>query len=51
MIAEEAKNISEVRFVWITDGAGWRSAQKNLHETFDILETKWGAHREITRSL
>ena len=39
MIATEAKNIPKFHFVWITDGFGWRAAQKNLKETFDVLET------------
>lgn len=39
MIAEEAKSIPEVQFVWITDGAGWRSATRNLEETFRVMDT------------
>ncbi len=27
-----------VTFIWITDGAGWRSAQNNLRETYMTLE-------------
>lgn len=38
MIAEEAKNIPNFHFVWITDGEGWNSAKRNLQETFDVLE-------------
>ncbi|OFQ98068.1 type II restriction endonuclease [Alloscardovia sp. HMSC034E08] len=38
MIAEEAKSIPDTEFVWITDGGGWKSARRNLHETFDVLE-------------
>jgi len=37
-IAIGSKNIKNFKFVWITDGAGWRSAKKNLKETFDILD-------------
>lgn len=37
MIAEESKNISGFKFVWITDGKGWKSARRNLKETFLIL--------------
>ncbi|MDR1448551.1 MAG: type II restriction endonuclease [Candidatus Ancillula sp.] len=37
-IAVASKNISNFEFVWITDGAGWNSAKKNLKETFDILD-------------
>ncbi|MBQ3727672.1 MAG: type II restriction endonuclease [Selenomonadaceae bacterium] len=39
MIAEESKNISGFKFVWITDGNGWKSARKNLKETFLVLDT------------
>ena len=38
MIAEESKAIKNFEFVWITDGEGWRSARRNLKETFLILE-------------
>ncbi|MBR4152383.1 MAG: type II restriction endonuclease [Selenomonadaceae bacterium] len=38
MIAEESKNISGFEFVWITDGDGWKSARKNLKETFLVLD-------------
>lgn len=41
MIAEEAKKIPNFSFIWITDGAGWRSAKRNLQETFDVLETMY----------
>lgn len=37
MIAEEAKLCSGIEFIWVTDGAGWKSARKNLHDTFDVL--------------
>lgn len=38
MIAEESKNIPGFQFVWITDGAGWTSARRNLKETFDTMD-------------
>ena len=38
-IALESKNISGFKFVWITDGQGWKSARKNLNETFLVLDT------------
>ncbi len=38
-IANEVKTISDVTFVWLTDGKGWQSARKNLQETFDVLDT------------
>ena len=28
-----------MKFVWITDGFGWKKARNNLKETFDVLET------------
>ena len=37
MLAEESKNIGGFKFVWITDGKGWKSARRNLKETFLIL--------------
>lgn len=37
-IATEMKNIKGAKFVWFTDGAGWKSAARNLEETFDILD-------------
>ena len=40
MIAEEAENIPNFKFVWITDG-GWKSAKRNLEETFNVLPTKY----------
>lgn len=39
MLAIEAANIPNFKFVWFTDGAGWRSARQNLRETFDVLPT------------
>lgn len=39
MIAEEARGIAGFEFVWITDGDGWKSARRNLKETFLVLPT------------
>ena len=39
MIAEESKAIQGFKFVWITDGGGWKSARRNLEETFNVLPT------------
>jgi type II restriction enzyme len=36
-IALASKNIKNFKFVWITDGAGWKTAKNNLKETFDVL--------------
>ena len=37
LIAEQSKLITGFKFVWITDGGGWNSAKRNLHETFNEL--------------
>lgn len=39
MLAEESKKVDGVTFIWFTDGIGWKSARKNLEETFNELET------------
>lgn len=38
MLAQESADIPGFEFVWITDGIGWKSARKNLQETFDVTE-------------
>ena len=38
-IAIESKGIAGFKFVWITDGGGWKSARGNLKETFLVLDT------------
>lgn len=37
MIAEEARQVKGVEFVWVTDGGGWKSARRNLEETFNTM--------------
>ncbi len=39
LLAQEAKGIKGFKFIWITDGPGWKSAQNNLKEVFDMLDT------------
>ena len=39
MLAIEARDIAGFKFVWFTDGGGWRSARQNLRETFEVLPT------------
>ena len=39
MLAEESKKVDGVTFIWFTDGLGWKSARKNLEETFNELDT------------
>lgn len=36
-IAIESSSIQNFKFVWFTDGIGWKDAKNNLRETFDIL--------------
>ena len=38
-LATEAATIPNFKFVWLTDGAGWRSAKGNLQKTFNVLDT------------
>lgn len=38
MLTKELKDMDNVTFVWITDGYGWKSARRNLNETFNELE-------------
>lgn len=37
-LALEFRKVSGAKFVWFTDGEGWRSARHNLEETFDELD-------------
>lgn len=37
-IVTETKNIENFTFIWITDGAGWKSAKNNLRETFATMQ-------------
>lgn len=37
-IATEVKDIKNIKFIWFTDGFGWKSAKNNLKEIFDILD-------------
>ena len=38
MISQEADTIDGVKFVWFTDGTAWRSARRNLDETFNVMD-------------
>ncbi len=38
MISQEADTIDGVKFVWFTDGTAWRSARRNLEETFNVMD-------------
>lgn len=37
-LALETKDLTSFKFVWITDGQGWKEAKNNLKETFDVLD-------------
>jgi type II restriction enzyme len=37
-LAEELKKINKVKFVWITDGIGWKGAKNNLKEAYDYID-------------
>ena len=37
-LALEAKDLGYFKFVWITDGQGWKGARNNLLETCEVLE-------------
>ena len=36
-LALEAKDLGYFKFVWITDGQGWKGAKNNLLETYEVL--------------
>lgn len=38
LIAQETKKIQGVEFIWLTDGNGWKSARRNLEETFNEMD-------------
>ena len=38
MLSEESKKVNGVTFIWFTDGTAWRSARRNLEETFNVME-------------
>lgn len=37
-LAKDINKIENVEFVWITDGAGWKTAKNNLRETYGVME-------------
>ncbi|MDD5022476.1 MAG: type II restriction endonuclease [Endomicrobiaceae bacterium] len=38
MLALESQKIKGFAFVWFTDGSAWKTARRNLEETFDAME-------------
>jgi type II restriction enzyme len=39
MIARKTNHLKNFKFIWITDGKGWKDAKNNLKQTFGVLET------------
>ena len=53
-IAKRAEEIKGIKFMWITDGWGWRKAKKNLQEAyieipylFDIADMEEGLFKTL----
>lgn len=38
LISTEVKNIKGFKFLWFTDGKGWKPSRNNLEEVFNVLE-------------
>lgn len=38
MIAIESNDVAGFKFVWFTDGKGWKPSRHNLEETFDVMQ-------------
>lgn len=51
LIATKMKEVNGVEFVWITDGAGWNNAKRNLEETFDVMDYMYNIQDMETGSL
>lgn len=39
MLSQQIEATEGVTFIWITDGIGWKSARRNLEQTFDVMDT------------
>ena len=39
MLSQQIKETEGVTFIWVTDGLGWKSARRNLEQTFDVMDT------------
>ncbi|MDY0138282.1 MAG: type II restriction endonuclease [Candidatus Izemoplasmatales bacterium] len=37
-LASDFRDNSDVTFIWITDGVGWKTARNNLRETYDVMK-------------
>ena len=40
-VAIQSKKIEGFTFIWLTDGAGWKTAKNDLEVTYDELETMY----------
>ena len=38
-LSQQIEATEGVTFIWITDGIGWKSARRNLEQTFDAMDT------------
>jgi type II restriction enzyme len=43
-LASELLKLESVEFIWITDGAGWKTAKGNLKETYDMMKHLYTIH-------
>ncbi|HFR3956694.1 TPA: DpnII family type II restriction endonuclease, partial [Streptococcus suis] len=43
-LAEKLTEISNVHFVWITDGEGWQRSKSNLEEAFERIPRLYNLH-------
>lgn len=39
MLSQQIRETEGVTFIWVTDGVGWKSARRNLEQTFDVMDT------------
>ncbi len=39
MLSQQIDGSEGVTFIWVTDGLGWKSARKNLEQTFEVMDT------------
>lgn len=43
-LSQNINKINGLKFVWFTDGLGWKESKKILKETFDVLEDIYNIH-------
>lgn len=39
MLSQQIDSSEGATFIWVTDGLGWKSARKNLEQTFEVMDT------------